>query len=126
MPILEVIGLLFILLDIYFFGINIPFLVIISVSVYCFYILITLSSIFLDQMIHKQYASLKEIGQLILMVFLEPFVYHPLNIYASIKDYLHFLMQKEKKGKKSKGRGSKRGFIKQGLIRKGSKGAKGA
>ncbi len=97
MPILEVIGLLFILLDIYFFGINIPFLVIISVSVYCFYILITLSSIFLDQMIHKQYASLKEIGQLILMVFLEPFVYHPLNIYASIKGYLHFLMQKEKK-----------------------------
>lgn len=59
--------------------------------------LITLSSIFLDQMIHKQYSSLKEIGQLILMVFIEPFVYHPLNIYASLKGYLHFFMQKEKK-----------------------------
>lgn len=96
-PILEVIGLIFIFLDIYFFGINIPFLVIISISVYCFYVLITLSSIFLDQMIHKQYSSLKEIGQLILMVFIEPFVYHPLNIYASLKGYLHFFMQKEKK-----------------------------
>jgi cellulose synthase/poly-beta-1,6-N-acetylglucosamine synthase-like glycosyltransferase len=96
-PILEVIGFLFIFLDIYFFGINIPFLVIISISVYCFYILITLSSIFLDQMIHKQYSSLKEIRQLIIMVFIEPFVYHPLNIYASLKGYIHFFMQKEKK-----------------------------
>ena len=96
-PILEVIGLVFIFLDIYFFGINIPFLIIISISVYCFYILITLSSIFLDQMIHKQYASLKEVGQLILMVFIEPFVYHPLNIYASLKGYTHFIMKKEKK-----------------------------
>jgi cellulose synthase/poly-beta-1,6-N-acetylglucosamine synthase-like glycosyltransferase len=96
-PILEVIGLVFIFLDIYFFGINIPFLVIISIAVYCFYILITLSSIFLDQMIHKQYSNLKEVAKLILMVFIEPFVYHPLNIYASLKGYLHFLMQKEKK-----------------------------
>ena len=96
-PILEVIGLVFIFLDIYFFGINIPFLVIISIAVYCFYILITLSSIFLDQMIHKQYSNLKEVAKLIVMVFIEPFVYHPLNIYASIKGYIHFIMQKEKK-----------------------------
>jgi hypothetical protein len=31
------------------------------------------------------------------MVFIEPFVYHPLNIYASLKGYIHFFMQKEKK-----------------------------
>lgn len=96
-PVLEVIGLIFIFLDIYFFGINIPFLVIISIAVYCFYILITLSSIFLDQMIHKQYSNLKEVAKLIVMVFIEPFVYHPLNIYASIKGYIHFILQKEKK-----------------------------
>lgn len=96
-PILEVVGLIFIFLDLFFFGINIPFLVIISVAVYCFYILITLSSIFLDQMIHKQYSNLKEVAKLIVMVFIEPFIYHPINIYASLKGYLHFFLQKEKK-----------------------------
>ncbi|NHM02455.1 glycosyltransferase family 2 protein [Flavobacterium sp. KDG-16] len=96
-PILEVVGLIFIFLDLFFFGINIPFLVIISVAVYCFYILITLISIFLDQMIHKQYSNLKEVAKLIVMVFIEPFIYHPINIYASLKGYLHFFLQKEKK-----------------------------
>lgn len=105
-PILEVVGLVFILLNIFLFGINVPFFVIISISVYCFYILITLSSIFLDQMIHKQYSNLKEVGRLIMMVFIEPLVYHPLNVYASLKGYVHFLMQKEKKW----GEMSRKGF----------------
>lgn len=105
-PILEVVGLVFILLNLFFFGINVPFLIIIAISVYCFYILITLSSIFLDQMIHKQYSSLKEIGRLIIMVFIEPLVYHPLNVYASLKGYAHFLIQKEKKW----GEMSRKGF----------------
>lgn len=95
-PILEVIGLVFILLNIYFFGINTPFLIIVALSVYSFYILITLSSIFLDQIMHKQYSNLKEVIILILMVFIEPFIYHPLNVYASLKGYFHFLMNKEK------------------------------
>lgn len=95
-PILEVIGLIFILLNIYFFGINTPFLIIVALSVYSFYILITLSSIFLDQIMHKQYSNLKEVIILILMVFIEPFIYHPLNVYASLKGYFHFLMNKEK------------------------------
>lgn len=105
-PILEVIGVIFIILNIYFFGINIPFLVIIAFSVYCFYVLITLSSIFLDQMIHKQYSSFKEVGRLIIMVFIEPIVYHPLNVYASLKGYAHFLLKKEKKW----GEMSRKGF----------------
>ena len=105
-PILEVVGLVFILLNLFFFGINVPFLIIIAISVYCFYILITLSSIFLDQMIHKQYSSLKEIGRLIIMVFIEPLVYHPLNVYESLKGYAHFLIQKEKKW----GEMSRKGF----------------
>lgn len=57
-------------------------------------------------MIHKQYSSLKEIGRLIIMVFIEPLVYHPLNVYASLKGYAHFLIQKEKKW----GEMSRKGF----------------
>jgi len=95
-PILELVGLIFIVLDIFYFGLNYYFLFIISVSVYLFYTLITLLSVYIDQSI-KQYSSIKDIVTLIIMVFLEPFLYHPINIYASLKGYLHFIVNKEKK-----------------------------
>lgn len=95
-PTLEVIGLIFILLNLYFFGINLPFLLIVALSVYSFYVVITLISIFLDQMIHKQYSNQKEVIMLLLMVFIEPIIYHPINVYASLKGYLYFLIKKEK------------------------------
>ena len=87
---------LFIVLDIFYFGLNYYLLFIISVSVYLFYTLITLLSVYIDQSI-KQYSSIKDIVTLIIMVFLEPFLYHPINIYASLKGYLHFIVNKEKK-----------------------------
>jgi len=95
-PLLEIIGLTFILLDIAFFGINYSFLMIISVSVYLFYIFVTLISIYLDQLIHKQYSGIDDILKLIALVFLEPFLYHPINVYASLKGYYHFIINKEK------------------------------
>lgn len=96
-PILEIIGLIVLILDFIFFDINYSFLLIVSVFIYLFYIAITLISIFLDQLIYKHYSSIKEIITLIIMVFLEPFIYHPLNIFASIKGYCLFFAQKEQK-----------------------------
>lgn len=95
-PILEVVGLIFIVLDIMFFGINYNFLVIISLSVYLFYTFVTLISIYLDQLIYKQYSNVKDIFILITMVFLEPFLYHPIITYASLKGYFNFFLNKEK------------------------------
>lgn len=96
-PVIEVVGLLVLLLDIFFFGLNWDFLFIVSLFVYCFYTLITLISVYMDQQIHKQYSSIREISTLLLMVFLEPFFYHPINVYASLKGYWNFLINKEKK-----------------------------
>ena len=96
-PILEVLGLVVLALDIIFFSVNYEFLLIVSVFVYFFYTTITLISIYLDQLIHKQYSSIRELATLILMVFLEPLLYHPINVYASLKGYSHFLTNKEKK-----------------------------
>jgi cellulose synthase/poly-beta-1,6-N-acetylglucosamine synthase-like glycosyltransferase len=95
-PILEVIGLFFIAMDIAFFGINYSFLLIISISVYLFYTFVTLISVYFDQSIHKQYSGLRDIFKLIAFVFLEPFLYHPINIYASLKGYYNFFINKEK------------------------------
>ena len=34
---------------------------------------------------------------LIAMVFIEPIVFHPMTVYASLKGYWHFLIKKEQK-----------------------------
>lgn len=96
-PILEVLGLASILIEYFFFAINIPFFIVISVTVYLFYCFISLLSFFLDQMVHKQYSNIKEMLTLIIMIFLEPFVYHPINVFASLKGYWNFIINKEKK-----------------------------
>lgn len=96
-PILEIIGLIVLIVDVIFFDINYNFLFIASLFVYLFYISITLISVFLDQLIYKHYTGIKEVLILITMVFIEPFVFHPINVFASLKGYWHFLRQKEQK-----------------------------
>lgn len=94
-PILEILGLIVLTLDFLFFSINYNFLFIASAFVYLFYIAITLISVFLDQLIYKHYTGIKEVLILLVMVFIEPVVFHPINVYASIKGYWHFFRQKE-------------------------------
>ncbi|WP_338648000.1 glycosyltransferase [Flavobacterium sp. KS-LB2] len=96
-PILEILGLITLTVDLLFFNINFDFLLIGGAFVYLFYISITLISVFLDQLIYKHYTGIKEVLILIIMIFIEPLVFHPLNVYASIKGYWHFLRQKEQK-----------------------------
>ena len=96
-PILEVLSLIALIIDLIFFDMNYEFFLIGSSFVYLFYISITLISVFLDQLIYKHYTGIKEVLILIVMVFIEPFVFHPLNVYASLKGYWHFLRQKEQK-----------------------------
>jgi cellulose synthase/poly-beta-1,6-N-acetylglucosamine synthase-like glycosyltransferase len=96
-PILEVIGIIVLILDFLFFNINLDYLLIGTAFVYLFYITITLISVFLDQIIYKHYTGIKEVLILIFMIFIEPIVFHPINVYASIKGYWHFLGQKEQK-----------------------------
>lgn len=106
-PILELTGIIVLLLDLLFFDINYEFLLIVSVFVYLFYTTITLISVLLDQLIYKHYSNIKEIIKLIAMIFVEPFVYHPINVYASLKGYWNFIRGKQQKW----GTMSRKGFI---------------
>nr|WP_294935566.1 glycosyltransferase [uncultured Flavobacterium sp.] len=96
-PVLELLGLIVLLLDFLFFDINYDFLLIVSVFIYLFYTTITLISVLLDQLIYQHYSNIKEMLTLMLMIFLEPFIYHPLNVYASLKGYSNFIRKKEQK-----------------------------
>lgn len=96
-PIIEIGGLITLIIDLFFFNLSYDFLLIGGGFVYLFYISITLISVVLDQLIYKHYSGMKEVLILIVMIFIEPIVFHPFNVYASIKGYWHFLRQKEQK-----------------------------
>ncbi|AXG74401.1 glycosyltransferase family 2 protein [Flavobacterium arcticum] len=51
--------------------------------------------ILLDNFVKRQYKTSRETFKLWLMVFLEPFIYHPLLIYFSLKGYFNFYTSKK-------------------------------
>ena len=59
------------------------------------YVFISLTSILIDQLMFKHYANLKQVMKLIVLVFLEPIVYHPITIYTSLKGYWQYIANKE-------------------------------
>ncbi|MDD2673911.1 glycosyltransferase [Flavobacterium petrolei] len=96
-PIVELLGIIALIIGFFNHSINIEYLVTMGLFVYIFYLLITLISILIDDLLYKSYANYKELMVLILMAIIEPFVYHPLNVYASLKGYWFFFRQTEQK-----------------------------
>lgn len=94
-PIVECLGLLALLAHMYFFSVNWHFFWVVTLFVYLLYVTITLVSVFVDQFFYKHYANLKQILLLIVTVLLEPIVYHPLNVFAYLRGYYLFLLQKK-------------------------------
>jgi cellulose synthase/poly-beta-1,6-N-acetylglucosamine synthase-like glycosyltransferase len=96
-PIIEFLGVIALIIAFINNSINVEYLVTVGLFVYLFYLLITLISILIDDLLYKSYANYKELIVLIFMAIIEPFFYHPLNVYASLKGYWLFVRQKEQK-----------------------------
>lgn len=96
-PIIEVLGLILLFFNLLYFDVDFSTMFFIALTVYLFYTSITLLSVLVDQFFYKHYASVKEMLSLILSVIIEPFVYHPLNVYAYTRGYIHFLANKKQK-----------------------------
>jgi cellulose synthase/poly-beta-1,6-N-acetylglucosamine synthase-like glycosyltransferase len=94
-PIIEVLGLITIVVAFAFQIINVAYLLWATLAIYLFYLLITLTSIFIDEILYKNYDNAKELMVLVFMAIIEPLVYHPICVYASIQGYWHFFNQKE-------------------------------
>lgn len=107
-PILEAIGIVVLLLSFFLLDIDYNNLILISLFVYFFYLSVTLFSILWDEILYNHYANVREVMILILMAFIEPFVYHPINIYATLKGYYLFALSKEQKW----GDMQRQGFVK--------------
>ncbi len=99
-PILEAFGVLLIVTGLimsYFYPdfINFDFLLWSMLFIYFFYINITIISILLDELLYKSYANIRELLKLIGMAMIEPILYHPVVVVAALKGYWQFFMKKE-------------------------------
>ncbi|MBS9524625.1 glycosyltransferase family 2 protein [Litoribacter ruber] len=107
-PILEAIGIITLLVSFLIFNTDYEHLLLLSTFVYFFYLTVTLFSILWDEILYNHYANVREVAILIAMAFIEPFVYHPINIFATLKGYYHFFRAKEQKW----GDMERQGFVK--------------
>jgi len=94
-PILELIGVIVLIIYLLLWNINFELFFYMTLAIYLFYLIITIISIFLDELLYKNYASLKELLILIVMAIIEPFVFHPVALFASLKGFWYFFKQKE-------------------------------
>lgn len=96
-PILELLGIISLVVAYFFLDFNIGYFFKVTGIVYLFYLLVTFLSVLWDEWFYGHYASWKELMNLIIKAVIEPIVYHPFSLYASIKGYVHFFTNKEAK-----------------------------
>lgn len=96
-PILEVFGLITIIVSIIFLDLYLLGVLKLMGVIYIFYLVITIVSVLLDEWFNKYYRSRKDLLKLILKGVIEPFVYHPFCVYAALKGYWHYFLNKEQK-----------------------------
>lgn len=94
-PIMEILGIFFYIYLILTNGINWQMAILLLVFVYMFSVFLTSFSILLDNYVYKYYKRRQDIVRLCLTAFLEPFIYHPIIVYSSIKGYIQELFGKK-------------------------------
>ncbi|MDI9309064.1 MAG: glycosyltransferase [Limnohabitans sp.] len=94
-PIIELFGYLYTIFLLITKGINPYSAGIMLFFVYMFGICLSLITIYLDRMVNKQYKTFNEYLKLVFFTLIEPFVYHPLIVFYSLKGYVDFLSRKK-------------------------------
>jgi hypothetical protein len=94
-PIIEAFGLLFAIFLLFYGYVNWNFAPLILLYSYTFAIMISSIVIIWDQMTFKYYNTSREVISLFLTAFIEPFIYHPIIMFFSLKGYFSFITSRE-------------------------------
>ncbi|WP_053975195.1 glycosyltransferase family 2 protein [Polaribacter dokdonensis] len=96
-PIIEVLGMLYFLFLVVYQPLNWTFVVGLFLLAYLFSLIFSFVAVFTEEFTYHQYKK-KGIGlKLVLTIFLEPFILHPLVLYAAIKGNIDYYFNKNKK-----------------------------
>jgi hypothetical protein len=72
---------------IYFGLVNWPYAIILLVFVYTYSVMISSLSVLWDQLTFQYYKTWKDVVRVVLMVFIEMLIYHPLIVVFSLRGY---------------------------------------
>lgn len=94
-PVVELLGVFYIIYMAITGKINLEMAMLVLGMVYSFSVFITTYSILLDHLIHKYYNNWSEVGKLCMTALLEPFTYHFIIVYSSLKGIFYELLGKK-------------------------------
>ena len=86
-PVVEFLGIIYYMFLIYFGLVNWPYAIILLVFVYTYSVMISSLSVLWDQLTFQYYKTWKDVVRVVLMVFIEMLVYHPLIVVFSLRGY---------------------------------------
>lgn len=96
-PIIEFLGFVTLILLLIYGKVNIPMAIIIFLYSYFFSVLVSILVIVWDNITFKYYKTTGEVLNLFICAILEPFIYHPLIVFFSLKGYFNYLSSRELK-----------------------------
>lgn len=94
-PIIEATGIVYFILLVLKNDVNWPMAFYIFLYSYSLAIMFGTLVILMDNFVKRQYKTGRETFKLWLMVFIEPFIYHPLQIWFSLKGYFNFYTSRQ-------------------------------
>ncbi len=104
-PMVEFLGLTYFILFVVFSSPNWPFVILLFTFVYTFAVSLSVWAVLFEEMTFHKYERKKDVLKLIGTAFLEPFFYHPLTVFWSLKGNFDFM-----RGKKNWGKMERKGF----------------
>ncbi|WP_320054700.1 glycosyltransferase [uncultured Acetobacteroides sp.] len=103
---IEVFGYAYLLYSIYGGNFNLPFFLLLFILVYSYFMMVTLLAILAEELVYHRYNKKMDLVKLMLIAMIEPFFYHPLNLYWTIKGNFDYFIR----GKREWGKMDRRGF----------------
>lgn len=94
-PMIESLGLVFSLILWMLGTLNGSSFWLLLTTMYCYAVCLSCLAIWVDQKTYLQYRSKRDLGRLLLMALIEPFLYHPFTVYSSIQGNIDYLRGKK-------------------------------
>lgn len=104
-PVVEILGLIYFIILALIGSINWAFFLFLLTFIYVFSLSISYFSIYLLEVTFNQYERRSQMLKLFLIPLIEPFVFHPLNVYWAIKGNISYI-----RGNKAWGKMTRSGF----------------
>lgn len=109
-PLIEFFGFIFLLLMTIFGIVDWEFFIALFFMIYSFAFMFNMFSLYIEEKTFAQYKKFHQLYKLAFAALLEPFIFHPIVVYAAVKGNLNYLS-----GSKSWGEMSRKGFDRSNL-----------